>query len=290
MRITFIFASMSYEKGIKECVDSILYASGLCSEPETEIICVFQGINEKRPFFENNKSVKSHYLSEFGLARARNHGIKNSSGDYMVFIDDHASVDKSFIEQLKNTIKLYAADAYGGRILDPITGVSFTPASNNNSAIKLSRARFRYFMGSSHIISRMAIEKIGYYDENFGRGSKFFGAEESDMFFRLINAGFSVYFIPGLIFYHKVYFHEKPDMVIEYSAAVSAMLTKNLLARPSLLPFFIYFNAILLLKNIIYLGLSIFITHYAEKNIKYHFYAVINGTIKGIFSYIKHSM
>jgi GT2 family glycosyltransferase len=290
LKFSFIIASVDRYEDLKKCISSIENAYDHCNhEVGLEIFVTFKGKKGE------NKSVRCRYpdLTKFftyeniGLSGSRNVGIRESSGDYLVFIDDDAKVGEDFIRRLSDTISVHSKiNAFCGRLFDQARDMPFSVLFGNNKVKRLSRLDFQYFMGSAHVLSRAAVKKAGFYDERFGSGAHFFGSEETDMFFRLKAAGEQVLYIPELVFFHPIP-DNPPEYVYRYSYAIAAALTKHCIEDKK--HAFIY--AYIILKRLVKAWIRIlqktFIRGaYLQKDDKYHYGTLVKGTFRGMSDFI----
>lgn len=294
MKFSFIISSVDRYDDLKKCLASIETAFDFNNHfIDMEILVTFKGNKGE------NKSVKVRYpgLTKFytyeniGLSGSRNAGIRESSGDYLIFIDDDASVKEDFIRVLSNMISRYnSVNAFCGRLIDPTQNIPFSVLFKNNKDKKLSRLDFQYFMGSAHVLSRKIIRKIGYYDERFGSGAKFFGSEETDIFFRLKTAGEQVLYLPELVFFHPI--PDNPhEYVYRYSYAIAAMFTKNCFADKRHVAVYLYLILKRVAKAVIRIMQKIiFRGRYLEMDRKYHYCSLIKGSFKGVSDFITQEL
>ncbi|MFJ7747158.1 glycosyltransferase family 2 protein [Peribacillus sp. NPDC097295] len=104
-KVSVIVPVFNNEKYISKCIESILSQS----YRNIEVVIVNDGSTDK-----SEKVIKTYrekderilYLSQInsGPSEARNKGIVNSTGDYLVFIDSDDTVDKYYIEYLLTTM------------------------------------------------------------------------------------------------------------------------------------------------------------------------------------------
>ena len=241
---SFIIASVDRDEQLLQCISSIEKAHEYKKNIPVEILVVIQKSKQNKDIKLRYPDMTAfYYIDKLGLSVARNFAIDKSTGDYLVFIDDDATVKEEFIEVLMNNVQHYNdIGAFCGRLLDPVQHVPFTHIFNLNKAKKLGRLDYKYFMGSAHVLSRKMINKIGCYDERFGVGSKYLGSEESDIFFRLKKANEPVLYLPDLVFLHPMLV-VPPSYVYKYAYAVGAALTKSCLEdKPH---FIVYFFIVL---------------------------------------------
>jgi glycosyltransferase involved in cell wall biosynthesis len=292
LKISFIIASIDRDQELQQCITSIEKACEYKQDIPIEILVVIQKTKQKKDIkIRYPEIITFYYIDKIGLSVSRNFAIEKCKGDYLVFIDDDATVKEDFIDRLsKNIIVHNEINAFCGRIIDPIQNIPFSKFFRNNDTKMLRRFDYQCFMGSAHVLSRKVIEKIGGYDERFGVGSKYYGSEESDIFFRLKAANEQVIYLPDLVFYHPIPI-APPQYVYKYAYAVGAMLTKNCIDDKCY--FFIYCLIIveLTMKALIRLMQKILLRgEYKQMDEKYHYGSLIIGTFKGIKDFISKDL
>lgn len=101
MRLSVIVPIYNTEKYIAECIESILGQN----INEIEIICIDDGSTDgsKRileSYAKQNESIVVIDSCNEGVAAARNKGIKQATGDYIMFVDSDDRLKKNCINQL----------------------------------------------------------------------------------------------------------------------------------------------------------------------------------------------
>lgn len=286
MKFSFIIASLK-DRGeyLQECINSIELASEYKKNCDLEILVVFQGAQWDKNKFKVRypQSISFYTINEKGLSKARNFAIKKSKGDFLVFLDDDARLKEDFIQVLVENISPGLTGAYCGTILEEKSRTRLTPYSKYNTKKRLGANDFRYFMGSSHILERSTIDKIGYYDEKFGAGAKYPGAEESDIFFRMKRNGIKIIYIPGLMIYHPLVFGPK---VFEYSYATGAMLAKQTFSDKKRLFTYLFIISVIISGSVLRIIQNSFFPMKKDfKDKKMHHKSILAGILKGFFRY-----
>lgn len=137
-----------------------------------------------------------------GVTGGRNYGIKKAKGDVLVFIDDDA-----FLESISTFKKIYERMTQNDK-----TGVlSFKIVNYYTKKIEKKTFPHRnkklnpdkefettYFLGGGCAIKKEVFDKVGLYSEDF-----FYGMEELDLSFKIINAGYRIFYFPAVIVFHK---------------------------------------------------------------------------------------
>lgn len=290
-KFSFIIASVDRDEQLQYCIASIENAHQYKPNIPIEVLVVIQSREKKDIKVTYPEVINFYYIDGTGLSAARNFAIDKSSGDYLIFLDDDASVSENFIAVLYQSVLLYRnINAFCGRLIDSKQDIPFSTLFYNEKPKILRRVDFQYFMGSGHVLSANIIRKIGGYDERFGVGAKFCGSEESDIFFRLKAAGECVLYLPELVFFHPIP-DNPPEYVYKYSYAIAAMLTKNCLADKRHLMIYFYLILKRVTKAVIRIMQKvIFRGAYLEKDNKYHYGTLIKGTFRGISDFISQEL
>lgn len=131
MKISVVVPVYNVEKYLAECVDSILNQT----YKDIELILVDDGSTDGSPricdnYAEDDKRVKVIHKSNGGLSSARNAGIKNISGDYVLFIDsDDFWSDNNSLNEIAEILsrKKYDVVCFGYKEYYEKTGIYREP-------------------------------------------------------------------------------------------------------------------------------------------------------------------
>lgn len=290
MPFSFIISSLNNKnKQLQECILSIEKAYEYNKDCEIEILIILQGLNKNNENLKINypELVNFYYVEKKGLSYARNYGIKKSRGNFLIFLDDDAKIKKDFLQVLTRESHNSSAGAFCGRILECHTNRCFTAYFLNEKRLFLKMTDFRCFMGSSHVIKKEIIEKICFYDEEFGAGSKYHGAEESDLFFRLKRQGIKIQYLPDLIFYHPIY-GPSQSKTFNYAYAIGAMLKKQLISDVKHSLLYLFIAGEIILKSFLRSIQKLFFKSIEIKDRQFHYKAAFTGVLKGFLQYNKN--
>jgi glycosyltransferase involved in cell wall biosynthesis len=125
--ISVVVPVYNVEQYIRECVDSIV-SQTYC---HLEIVLVDDGSPDDCPaicdeYAKKDSRIKVIHQKNGGLAKARNVGIENSSGEYITFIDSDDYIASNYIEILYRGIIENNAD---------VSIASFRSFEKNNTAV-----------------------------------------------------------------------------------------------------------------------------------------------------------
>lgn len=161
--------------------------------------------------------IRSFLEEEQGVSYARNRGVKEAKGKFIVFIDDDETVGEDHLKTLAKYFQEYpyaelAASAvipiYETEVpkwMSPFTerliGGTFEPDGNEVKVLNKKQ-----YPGTGHtIVKRCLFDKYGMYNVNLGRKADgLLGAEDKDMAFRWIVNKVKCYFFPGIPVYHHI--------------------------------------------------------------------------------------
>jgi glycosyltransferase involved in cell wall biosynthesis len=290
-KISFIIASVDRDEQLQCCITSIEKAHQYAPDILIEILVVIQNKQKKNLKVSYPHITSLYYIDQRGLSVARNFAIKNSTGDYLVFLDDDAAVSENFIEVLSAKVLLYKnVNAFCGRLIDSKQDIPFSTLFYSEELKKLGWVDYQYFMGSAHVLSASILKHIGCYDERFGVGARYYGSEESDIFFRLKAAGEQVFYLPELVFFHPIP-DNPPDYVYKYAYAIAAMLIKNCMNDKKHMIIYCYLVLQRLAKACVRIMQMLILKGvYVEKDKKYHYGSLVKGTLRGINDFITQEL
>jgi GT2 family glycosyltransferase len=207
---SLIICSRNRPSLLNETIDSIL--NGL--EVPDEIIIIDQSDtpDEKLAVLTTERPCKIRYqwTKPPGLSHARNLGIKTAQNDWLVFTDDDVLVTADWFGVL-----LRALDAGDQRTV--VTGRvlavhehhngGFAPSikEDENPAVYQGRVGQDVLYSNNMAFRKSVVAEIGDFDERLGPGTRFPSAEDNDLGFRLLEAGYRIVYVPQAVLYHRAW-------------------------------------------------------------------------------------
>lgn len=152
---------------------------------------------------------------KLGLSNARNCAIRESRGDYLIFVDDDETPDPQWLRAYEHCILTHKPDAIGGKI-DVLIEHGKPPDWLQDELLgflgRLDHGEERWLMepstpfyGGNFSVRRCIFDNIGNFDADLGRkGVINAGGEDTDFYRRLLNAGHTVRWLPSAVIYHRI--------------------------------------------------------------------------------------
>lgn len=267
---------------VSKSIDSIFAANF----KNSEVILIDQNNNKeiKLGIKREEKYGKVLYLEseEVGLSRARNLGINHSSGEWFLILDDDIILDKDFFKRVKKklTEKTGEEIVFYGKVLNLEDRSPYIKRSIKTPCLHLWN--FDSVCSAGLIFNRRVIEKVGYFDEDFGVGSIFGAGEEGDIIIRALKKGIRIKYLKGLIVYHP---KGKIDLQKKYSYGfgIGALYKKHVFGSSKC---FLVLGAKLALEVLARIILGIFLLCIGSRKSRLHL-NYLRGFTDGYSSYNK---
>jgi GT2 family glycosyltransferase len=143
---------------------------------------------------------------EPGASRARNRGAAVTDADIVAFTDDDCLPDPGWITALAAAFGDPSVGFVTGAVSSDVDGAS-PVVTSTSGARRFERgadpADFGH--GANWACRRDAFEDVGGFDERLGAGVPLRGAEEHDLYWRLLRAGWSGVFAPDAVVVHRAW-------------------------------------------------------------------------------------
>ena len=161
--------------------------------------------------------VRSLFVAEQGLSRARNAGVASSHGAIVGFTDDDVHPAPDWVARIATAMRKTGADILGGRIL-PAWHESPPSWLNDRSfhgvltimdyatpVEVLNAHRTPCVWGANMAFRREVFDRVGLFDTRRGlRGTLRYGGEDTDLVGRALAAGYRAVYDPTVIVWHRI--------------------------------------------------------------------------------------
>lgn len=234
-KVTVIIPSRNRSAMLENCIRSIQSVPDYSLVHEILLVDNCTEPAESKKYQQLSKKYRIRYCREErpGLSKARNAGLREATGDIIVFSDDDFIVVENWIKNMLSHYSDPEVACCTGRMVSHTQGevsqlyersMSFdrgdegyrvTSADMKISALfssvsMIGRKRLGrktpapYSAGYGFCSFRKSVfSTIGLFDENLGRGTPAVGSEDVDIFYRILKAGFAIDYVPGAVILHE---------------------------------------------------------------------------------------
>lgn len=155
--------------------------------------------------------VRYLWTQTIGASLGRNYGAARATHPIVAFIDDDMHVDPEWYGALIRAVMAAGpAAAVTGRVLasdDDTDPNSFVIAVHAWEEPRVFAGRIgRDVLATGHMaMYRSTLAAVGWLDERLGPGTRYPGAEDNDLGFRLLESGMRIVYAPDSIIYHRAW-------------------------------------------------------------------------------------
>lgn len=216
----FIICTYNRENLLLKCLHSIMKLSII--EDTFSVIVINNNSSDSteintRRFIDENKLDNYFIYNEhnIGLSFARNRGVKESTGEYIIFVDDDALLREDYLEQLdKYRREINDLKAFGGPIFpkfesikpdwyNRFTAPNFLSFHYKGKSQRLY-ANFEYPFGCNMGFHRSLKESFLHFNTSLGRKGSDGMSMEEKLVFDDIKRFHKIYYLPNVIIDHFI--------------------------------------------------------------------------------------
>ncbi|NDW17628.1 glycosyltransferase family 2 protein [Dysgonomonas sp. 216] len=221
MRYSFVICSYNREKYIGKTIESVCLLDFKADQFEllivdnnstdnTEAVCL--------KMIALYPAIDIRYIKETsqGVSYARNRGIKEAKGEFIIFVDDDETIASDYLTKFDGYLNAFPQIILAGTAVLPVYETE-KPKWLSHFTLRLvtgyydegnevKKLEAKNYPGTGHtIIKKELFERFGYYNTDLGRkGKGLMGAEDKDMMLRLIENNIDCYYLPGMPVYHHI--------------------------------------------------------------------------------------
>ena len=207
MKVSVLIGSRNRPHVLSRCLESVLSQD----YSDFEVLVLDDASDEVdlcRALMERFNDPRLRCLRsdiQLGVAGGRNRLMSEATGDILCIIDDDAYFEDS--SAISHFVKAFCSDESIGivacKVVDHRRGnsnllVPFPRRWRQRKPDIVERAQYvSYYLGGCHAIRREVIERCGMYATEL-----MFGEEELDLSYRVVAAGYRIYYEPAIVVHH----------------------------------------------------------------------------------------
>jgi GT2 family glycosyltransferase len=160
-------------------------------------------------YISDNPALPVKYFDapeNLGVAKGRNYAIQKGKAPYLIMLDDDAVLQNkdclnNLLKEFENNISLRPKAIISFKVLyfeNLQMQVNALPHKRFNEYKDKSSFETYYYAGGAHAVRRDVISILGMYPNDF-----FYGMEEYDLSYRILEAGYSICYSDKIIMLHK---------------------------------------------------------------------------------------
>lgn len=155
-------------------------------------------------------TIRYHWTQQVGVSRARNAGAAAAHYPLLVFADDDMRATADWFEALTRAL-------VGAGKQTVVTGqvapddedgcATRTPSIRTDTTPLIYRGRIAndILYSGNMALYRSTYEAVGGFDERLGPGTRFPAAEDNDFGYRLLEAGYTIRYVPEAVLFHRAW-------------------------------------------------------------------------------------
>jgi GT2 family glycosyltransferase len=208
--VSIVLCTRNRPQLARETIESILSAT---LTPE-EIVVIDQSDEPDRTLEalgdDRPTEVRVIAARPNGLGQARNDGIEAAAHDVLVFVDDDMWAQATWLEALVDALVAALPRAVVTGAVEPTRAESwrgFTPSTqaHDRGAVFEGRIDRDVLAGGHMACERSALEAVEGFDPRLGAGASFPAADDNDLGFRLLEAGYRIVYVADAVLYHRAW-------------------------------------------------------------------------------------
>lgn len=198
---TFIIATYNRAHWLALTLENILRQR----DADWELLVVDDGSTDNTaqlvPSVQDTR-VRYIYHEHGERSAARNFGLKQARGEFVIFMDDDDFLHPAMLERARQVYATTGADVvyHGSRVMDHtgalLPQAPFIPTRRDDMLRALLVENFGL---SFALLKRAAVERVGGFDVSLS------AAEDWDLWIRLAAAGCAFAFVPEALFYYRMH-------------------------------------------------------------------------------------
>jgi GT2 family glycosyltransferase len=153
--------------------------------------------------------VRYRWARATGVSRARNEGIEAARHPILAFTDDDVLAAPTWFGMLIRALIERGPECVVTGQVRPAEGgeggVVLSTVVGDAPAVYEGRVGVDILFPPNMAMYRSVLDRVGLFDLRLGWGSRFPTAEDNDLGFRILEAGYRIHYVPEPVVYHRAW-------------------------------------------------------------------------------------
>lgn len=243
-RATIAVCTRDRADDLRRCLNALTQYYG--AKPDVELLvvdnCSSSGATKET--VEAFPGVRYTREERPGLNRARNQALREARHDIVAFIDDDALPDANWLQMLRRNFRFPNVACVTGLTMPIELEAPAQEAFEQYTTFSRGFHRQTYTRSKTHPVGagivgagtnmalrRSILEQVGLFDEALDAGTPTFSGGDTEMFSRLLTAGYQIIYEPCALNWHRHRrsWKELQKAIYGYGVGVYAFWTRKLL-------------------------------------------------------------
>jgi len=221
-KISVVVAAHNAAQTLEECLSSL----EKLRYPGYEVIVVNDGSRDGTEAIARRFPFRCISTPNQGISAARNVGRQAATGEIVAYLDSDAKADPDWLYYLAVTFLKFDVAGVGGPNVVPLednwVAKCVYRSPGGPTQVMLNDQYAEHIPGCNMSFRKSALEHIGGFDPIFR-----LAADDVDICWRLINAGYQIGFSPSAVVWH----HRRPSVKAYWRQQVGYGISESLLER-----------------------------------------------------------
>lgn len=200
-RVSVVIATRNRPQLLRESIESILSGDHL---PD-EIVVADQSPDASTLPVHDRVNVRHLRLDSVGMSRACNAAVRAAAHPVLVFTHDDVVVERDWLRRIVERLLAGPPRCVVTGAVLPLAESGFVPSVTQRTEPEVFSGRLfaDVLFPNNMALRRDVFDEIGLLDERLGPGTAFPAAEDNDLGYRLLEAGYEIAFAPEAIVHHR---------------------------------------------------------------------------------------
>jgi GT2 family glycosyltransferase/LmbE family N-acetylglucosaminyl deacetylase len=221
-KVSVVVAAYNAAQTLEDCLNSLQKLR----YSDYEVIVVNDGSRDATEAIARRFPFRCISTQNQGISAARNTGMQAATGEIVAYLDSDSKADPDWLHYLAVTFLKFDVAGVGGPNVVPLednwVAKCVYRSPGGPTQVMLNDQYAEHIPGCNMSFRKSALEHVGGFDPMFRMA-----ADDVDICWRLINAGYQIGFSPSAVVWH----HRRPSVKAYWRQQVGYGISESILER-----------------------------------------------------------